>query len=284
MRYWLDGVNLNDPQGRWFPDRDTGVKIAPARRKGGIEYPKVDGVQFIANQPFDCSRVRVSLDVYGPTHEEFMFNTEFIHGLFNQRHKLMEFVHKIDLADESKDRVAMVECIDIDEPRLYANNNARVQALFQVPHVFWRSRDVVTTSSLPISSVSTTFDVGGLEGGNGSISDALIRIKGGLSSAHITDTASGLQIRTTAAIPDGNYLVIDPLNWTARLHTTNSWSLTTGAVWDTKVVPTHGYGSMFTLHPSVDAAALAMRYRVTVSGTNIVGLPTVQFRTKNSYQ
>lgn len=284
MKYWLDGVNLNDPQGRWFPDRDTGIRIAPARRKGGIEYPKVDGVQFIPNQPFDPSYIKASLDVYGTSHEDFMKNVEFMYGLMNQRHKLMEFIHRYDLANTSKDRVAQVECIDINEPRLYSKQHGQIEALFQVPGVFWRSPSVLTSTTIAITTVPTASTLSNLVGGSGSIDDSLIQLKGAFSTAIITDEASGLSIRITAALTATQYLVIDTKNWTARLHSTNSWSTTTGTVWDTKVVPTHGYGSLFTLHPSVDVASTSMRYRVTVSGTNVASSPTVAFRAKNSYQ
>lgn len=284
MKYWLDGVNLNDPQGRWFPDRETGVRIAPARRKGGIEYPKVDGVQFIKNQPFDPSIIKVSLDIWGQEHEDFMLNLEFMYGLMNQRHKLMEFIHRYDLANTAKDRVAQVECLAIDEPSLYSRKNARIEAIFQVPSVFWRSKAEVTTTAIPITAAPLTSTLTALDGGSGAIDDSLIQIKGAFSGATIVDTNSGLSFRVTGALTTAQYLVIDPKNWKARLHSTNSWSLTTGTVWDTKVVPLHGYGSMFTLHPGVDVATTSMRYRVTVSGTNVAGSPTVTFRAKNAYQ
>lgn len=289
MKYWLDGVNLNDPQGRWFPDRDTGIRVAPARRKAGLEYPRVDGVQFVPGQPFDPGYVIISLDVHGPTHEEFMMNYEFLVGLFSQRGTTpMVLTHRYDEQDETKDRIALVDIKSISPMKLYSRNNGQLTVVLECLKAFWRSSVLHTSTSVPITINKTTRDLPVFDGGTGTISDGLIRLRGGFSTATITDVMSLTTLDVKSAVAANQYLTISPHDWQARLHTdgdgTDPWSDSEGVVWNSRVVPRHGYGSMFQLNPGIDAEAMQMRYRVIVSGTNIVGTPTIQFRAFNSYQ
>lgn len=145
---------------------------------------------------------------------------------------------------------------------------------------FWRDLAAVdATANITASTATTT--LGPLAGTTGAINDALLRFKGGFSTATVTDPVSGDQITVNAALAGTEYLVVDTANWTARKHTTDSWSTTAGVNAVTSVVSNRGSGPMLALNP--DFTTGAGRVRAQVKGVNVTGSPTVEVRAKRSF-
>lgn len=150
-QYTLDGVPLRDPQLRWFLDRDTGIRIIPARRNTNRAFPGVDGVTFQGGGAFDPGAVSLSLRVKGRDNVELRRNLEFITGLITQRHKLLTLTEHY-AAGAANNRVAQVSLSSSADPRYIDKRTVIVDAIFSVPGVFWRSSALVTDTTPAITN------------------------------------------------------------------------------------------------------------------------------------
>lgn len=272
--YTLDGVPLRDPEGRWFAERlGTSIRGIPSRVSNNLTYPGVDGELFNPGAEFEAGIVPLRLYIEGATHEQFMENYEFIVGVVAQRHKALELIHHYG-SDESSDRVALVEFPDSSEPQLDGPLRAQIDLNARVIGSFWRSTAPTDFTTNRESSFVTS-----LSGGNAPVIDALIRVKGGFGDMTITDPVSGSQLRIRALLGENEYIIIDPLAWTARKVTTDTWEGGTNV--DNLVESNQGRGSMFHLAPQRNGSSLV--YQVNLSSVNPVGTPSVTIRAKKSY-
>lgn len=285
-QYTLDGVPLRDPALKWFADRETGIRIIPARRTPSQQFPNVDGDIFIPSTPYDPGAVAVNLQVQGSSPEDFRANLEFITGLITQRSKLMVLTEHYVKNENS--RQAEVTLATSVEPIMLSKQSALVGATFSVPGVFWRSAALVTdTVAQAVTSSAQTVELEGFKGGNAPITDALFRIRvGAFSTLTIEDAVTGSGFTVNTPLLASETLLVDPVTWKAVIvtgNTVDTWSLNQGRNISGLVVPNHGYGSMVTLEPGLDAATRSFAYRVRVSGTNVSGAPKIEYRAKRSY-
>lgn len=276
--YTLDGVPLTHPELKYFPEKSTGVRVLPAKRLASISYPGVDGDAFLSGASFAPGSVRIKMYIEGADHLEFMENLEYVNGLFLQRHKLLQLRHDYDV-DGNEARIAYTTFTSGSEPQM--NNGMRsgtMDYMATIPGVFWRSEFEQIVSIPTITTTPSVVTLSALSGANAPITDALIRIKGGFSSLTLSDIATGSTLTVNTALAAGEYVIVDPVNWTARKVTSDTWD--GGTSIDQLVVSNKGYGSMFTLEPSMVFGELL--YQVQVSATNPVS-PRVEIRTKKSY-
>lgn len=273
--YSLDGLPLDDVAGRWFLEKGTGVRVVPARAASGAQLPGRDGSLPSLGSMFEPGKVSLSLYVGGADHSEMMLAWEVLAGVISQRHRLLPLVHDYGGGVQ---RVAMVEVLASSEPSLITGKDALVKVVCSVPGVFWRG-PASADSSVPVAAGQVTHVLPGLAGSNAPISDALLRVKGSLAGAVLTDPVSGDRLTITAALAAGEYLVIDCAAWTARKVTSDTWTGGTDLLGS--VSSNRGVGPMFTLNP--DFTTGVGRVRLSVKGTNPASSPTVTVRAKSSF-
>lgn len=273
--YTLDGLPLNDPQGRWTLEKGTGLRIIPARTSSGAALPGRDGVLPSLGSTFEPGAVGIRVAVLGDDYGSMLSTTEFLSGVIGQRHKLLSLVH--DYGNGQK-REALVEVTASTTPELVAFRNAIIDIQCSVPGSFWRD-EATTDSSASITAGTTATTLTGLTGTTAPIGDALIRVKGGFSSAYVEDVVTGDRVTINTAIPASEYVVIDAAAWTARRVTSDTWSGGSNII--TSVVSNRGSGPMIRFEP--DFATGAGRIRVRAVGTGLTGSPQVIMRVKRSF-
>ena len=285
-QYTLDGVPLRDPQLRWFADRDTGIRIIPARRDNSRSYPLVDGETFQPGAAYDAGSVAISVRVKGKTNVELRKRVEFITGLFSQRHRLLELIEHYGPNAVDR-RVAKVSLASSVEPRYIDKQTVIVGAIFKIPGVFWRSVATITDTTPAITNDYAIHELAPLAGGTGPINDFMLRIRGGaFSTAYIQDPNSGIMLNIDTPLLATQTMVIDTVNWKAALHagtTADTWAVTGGTNISKFVQPNIGYGTQLTLEPSPKLDDFSMAYRMALKGTNVTGAPKVTYRAKISY-
>lgn len=276
--YTLDGIPLTDPDGRWFLEKSSGLRTIPAKRMANISYPGVDGDAFIPGATFTPGGVSITMYVEGADHQEFMERVEFLNGLFLQRHKLLELRHDYDV-DGLESRHAFVKFSSSGEISFFGQGmkQGTINYMAEIPGVFWRSymelTQSVNVSTTPVTSIITV-----LAGGNAPVADSLIRVQGGFSKLTLQDETTGSTLTFNSALAANEYIIVDCKNWTARKVTTDTWD--GGVNVDMSVVSNRGYGSMFTMEPSIFGAE--MTYRVTAWADNPAS-PRFEIRAKKSY-
>lgn len=278
--YTLDGIPLMDPEGRWFFERSTGLRLIPAKSMPNISYPGVDGEAFSPGATYLPGGVRIVMYTDGKDHEEFMTRVEYLNALFLQRHKLLELRHDYD-EDGLNSRHAWVRfsASTSIEPIGQGMKSGTIEYIAEIPGVFWRSVDTRTMAMNTITTTPKTYSVGILAGGNAPVIDSLIRFKGGFSTLTMVDLTTGSQIVCNTPLTSSEYIIVDTLNWTARKVTTNTWDGGTNV--DMSVVSNRGSGSMFNMEPSL--LGQDFQYQVTLSCTNPSGNPQVEIRAKKAY-
>lgn len=276
--YTLDGVPLTHPQALYFPERETGVRVIPAKRNMNISYPAVDGEAFIKGAPFTPGGVTVKMFIHGDDHQKFMENVEFVNGLFLQRHKLLELRHDYNVAG-TVSRHAWVKCRNATEVEMLGTQDGFIEYMLEIPGVFWKSTTSTDWTSGMLTTTPQTFVINNLTGGNAPVNDSLIRVKGGFATCTVTDYFTGSSITVNTACTDTEYVIIDPVKWTARKVTTNTWS--GGSIVDSQVSSNRGMGHMIQFEPGIVSGEL--RYQATASVTNPTGTPSFAVRAKRSY-
>lgn len=275
--YSLDGLALDDPAGRWRLERSTGIRIIPGRVNAEAELPGRDGVVPVFGSGYEAGAVGLSLVITGADHGAMMGVFEFLAGVLAQRSRLLPLVHDYG---NGQTRTAMVQVVGSSAPELVAHRDALLEVVFSVPGVFWRDAATVDSSvSLPASSGTSVLT--GLAGSTGPVSDALVQVAGGFSSATLTGPVTGDKIVINRAVAAGQYVVIDCANWRARLHSSNSWSTTGGTDILSDVTSSRGMGPMLSLAP--DFTTGAGRVRLTTVGTGLSGTPGVVVRAARSF-
>lgn len=276
--YTLEGVALTDLAKGWFLDSDTGLRIIPAKRMNNLSYPGRDGEKFSSNSPFLPGGVSITMYVFGSTHEEFMTRVEYLNNLFLQRHKLLELRHDYNEA-KTTTRYAYLNFNAAGDISTLGPGvkEGKVTYNGSVPGSFWRSASA-DAALAAVTTTPVTVTVPNLTGGNAPVSDALIRVSGAFNTLTITDftTKDSLTINTPLAA--GQYIIIDPANWTAYKVTTNTW--TGGTDVSANVISNRGSGSQFTMEPSLSGTAFL--YRITQSASAPTGA-VVEVRARKAF-
>jgi hypothetical protein len=278
--YTLDGIPLTDAAGRWFLERDSGLRLIPAKRSTSLSYPGLDGESFVKGSTFLPGGVRIVMHVEGTDHADFMANVEYINNLFLQRHKLLELRHDYNVSG-SISRHAFVKFISNSEIQTYGQGMkaGTIEYIATVPGVFWRSI-TQTTQALPaVTTTPTTVTVTNLTGGNAPVEDSLIRVKGAFTTLTLVDVTTGDQLLINTPLAATEYIIIDPILWTGRKVTSDTWSGGTNV--DALVISNRGSGSMFSMEPSLSGTSFL--YRITQSAIAPASSPVVEIRAKKAY-
>lgn len=283
--FTLDGVPLTDPSLRWFVEKGTGFRLIPAKRMANITYPGVDGDTFSPGASYSPGGIVIKMYVEGYDHADFMHNLEFITGLFNQRHKLLELRQDYDVAGTDS-RVAEVKFINSASPKMLSTTSCLVEFAAEVPKVFWRSVETITQLIDPVTVNNTPHWMTDFNGGNGPINDAVILIDGGFTNLVIMDYATQNRLNITTDLPSDQFIRIDTKAWTAEKLMGGGWT-GSGVNIEHEVFPSKGYGSMLEFEPVIapilPGGGLALTYGVYVYATGITGTPKVQIRARKSF-
>ena len=283
--YTLDGIPLTDPDGRWFLESTSGLRLIPAKRSPNISYPGVDGDAFISGSSFLPGGVVITMYVEGVDHEDFMTNVEYINALFLQRHKLLELRHDYDV-DGAVSRHAFVKFNSGSEIKMVGTGvrAGTLNFMAEIPGAFWRSAIATQSGIEAYNTQLAPSIVRSLTGGNAPVDDALIRFKGGFSRIELEDITTGSKLIVNTPLTDREFIVVDTKNWTARKFSSDEtvnipWEGGTNV--DMSVVSNRGYGSMFIMEPSLWGTDFM--YRVTGYTSNPVGSPRIDILAKKSY-
>lgn len=278
-KYRLDGITLDEGNGQFYVDNTTGVRVLPARRTNGLSLPGRDGMTPSSMPGFEPGMLALSIIVKGSTHQVFMANLEYLYGILGQR-KLLELAHLHDSGGEP--RYLDVEVMSSAEPEMLNHRTARVRVILSAPYTFWRDAATVD-STLALTASPVTGVLTAHAGTTATVPDSVIRVKGAISAAALTDVLTGDTLTITAALTATEYLIIDTTKWVTRKVTSDTWNGYGAGSSDVSSVveSSRGSGNMLPLHP--DFSGGAGRLRLTVSATNPASSPTVAVRARRSF-
>lgn len=213
--YTLDGFPLDDPAGRWWLRKGTGVRIRPARRSTTMTRPGRDGYAANTDARYMAGSVSLLIMVKGAAYEEMRDNLDLLMGILSQRRRLLPLT---DTYTPGNAKVADVEITASIEPELIAHKAAELEVICSVPSAYWRDA-TLTEAVAAATSVKTTRTLYELAGGTGTISDAMLRFEGGFSQLTASCPNSGQSITVNEALLQDESILVDPNAWTASKQT-----------------------------------------------------------------
>lgn len=273
--YTLDGIPPVDPAGVYKLLTGTTVRGFAGRRANMLELPGVDGAIPDVGAPFMPGSINLQYRFFAATHGAMMAALERFNGVVGQR-KLLTIVHDYGNGLTRTNQGFVTSPIVTEMP---INRYVRYPVTLQLPNPLWRGSALLTADSGTLTATFANHTLVGYSS-TAPITDALIRVRGGFSTAYVGCPVSGDEILINTPIGATEYAVIDTKTWSARKVTTDTW--TGGTDISASVSSNKGRGHMLSLEPD-QIGATGGRYRVRARATNPTSTPIVQVRAQLAY-
>lgn len=227
VHFTIDGVNLQDPAGRWELARATKRRALPAVRATNITTPNRHGNHFVPNDTFGPGSMSFVLMVtdldsagtnQGPAQAEA--NLELATALFLHTGRQFTIEHHLDPTQKrtATGRVTAgsdPEALDFDLT-LY-----RLTFVVEIPGVFWTDGTGAQVAEGAATTSAGALHLPAFNGGSAPITDAVVRVRGPFNGkAAVTDTQSGTGLSWQGTLPANTYLYLNAAN--LKAHTSTS--------------------------------------------------------------
>lgn len=218
--YKLDGIDLDDPAGRWVVTEDTLLPQVASARNVSVTVPRRTGVIPLPTLSWDPFQVTVVVLVHGDSLAALDVNYQALMARVRRTGTMPVMSYQPPGGDE---RVTPVRLLGGFTPDLYyLSRSLQVQLVFEAPTGVWRDptvREADVTSGQPITV---------LDGGAMPVRDALLRLTSITTGyVRVADRASGTTLSWTGQVPAGGAVLIDTAEWTAHVTTTPGWDTPT---------------------------------------------------------
>lgn len=258
--YEIDGVGLDDARHRWRLEKDTRLPAGASWRVATIDLPQRDGV-IPVRQGADVGQVGLSVAVLrgGADNAELDRRVSVIHAVMTGARQLTW------LPTSGGARVVNVVEAVMADPIERGPAGVQVQGVLTVDP-FWREVDSVTTTS-PVVPPTSGAPLRLTElAGSAPVADAIIRIRGPLSSMWI-EADDGTGVRLGESVDAGAYLYVDVGSW--RAYTSSSPDFPADGVFYPLDYPPGGRLRMGQARSGADPMDMCPVLRM--GGTGIVG-------------
>lgn len=204
--YSIDGVSLEDAEMGWALEASSAPLSAHQVERTSARVPGLPGLLAGVDHPLEAlSAPTPVLVVETPRANYDALSALFLSG------------SSLSLTD-ADDRAAAFECLSISPAGITSGDELlNVTAVLRLPGVFWRDI-AVSTVSYPVAASQVSM---GLWGGSGLVTDAVIRVRGGINGFRISSDYAYIQ---APDIPNGSYFRYECATGRAFVTTTNSWT------------------------------------------------------------
>lgn len=263
-----------------------------SRRAVDYEVPGVDGVVASLNDPLNPVSFGLEMFVMGTDADgsvpvagradTFRANLDELLHLFGKRHALLDVREMVAAGQE---RQALAKVVDSLEPDVNLPGSAGSFSVgLIIPAGMWQ--DAATQDWTASSWTSgTAKEVTTLAGSTERITDAILLVKGPISSPRLTDPVTGAYVQLNRALSATEFWRVDVATWASRYGTTLGLGSadTTGTDGQalTQYGGTRNQAHFLPLVPARDAGA--RRVKVTLTGTGITTATSVSIRARRKY-
>lgn len=255
----INGIDMEDPSGRWGVRREQGLRTLPGLRATSVVVPGRSGALWPAHDPYEANTFPLSLWVMGNGSNEAQQsadleqNLESLYFLFTQSPVEVSY----QMAPTGGVRVALARVVSSSSPTpLDGRDAARLDVIFEIPGVFWR--DAIPTelnnSTPELSWTWKQFEIPFLTGSTAPVDDlelmvtgpyTKLDIVGGRVINQVMDPAATTRLLYTGNIASTAALYIDCGNMRAwrQFVRDPSWEGVTKGVDETGFVSSSGIDS-----------------------------------------
>ena len=228
--YYIGGVPLDDPAGRWFVTSETLLPAVSAPRAPSVTVPYRSGVLPLPTRTVDPFQVTVKVVVQGASRAVLDRNW---HALMARVGRVGAPVMMQHRPPGATGRQALVRLSGSVEPTFYYHENMiEASLVFEGVEGVWRDEQPATMAASDLSALS---------GSPLPVTGALIDVTSPTGVITVRDTASGGTVSWNGTVQAGySHLVIDTSAYTATF--TNTDFGTTGKDWSGSLsIPPYGW-------------------------------------------
>lgn len=237
----VDGVALDDLQGRWFVEWSTAVPAPGAQRVAQLELSRRNGV-VSKRQSWGLGSVKLSIAARAQKGTPVAGSTQILVGVLARAQTV---TRKAGARTITADVVTSV----VSEPRRISAEGAWiVECTFMVSPFWWQGNAVTSASkTIPGEVLFTEW-----AGTTGDIVDGILRVRGPLTKVNIT-AVDGTGVSFEHALTSSQYAYVDPVNMRAWRGGASQWTPSSTLIpldWLTE--------GPLVLSPGVDGVALTV--------------------------
>lgn len=211
MHFFLDGVPLKDPDGRWRVMMGTLITTPVTVRSSTLTVPGVSGVNRARLSPIEAPQMPIEIEVRGHNKDDMLANWSAISGLLKRAKELTR-------VPENVSQSTPVELVSIAEPEYnIIKHTLTSKALLRLNKAYWFGEESTFTHVGP----SGTHTVTTLDGSTGVITELQIRIKGPANNPRVQYGDHWVQVSIN--LSGSEFLVIDCATFTARAGSSADW-------------------------------------------------------------
>lgn len=268
---WLvDGVPLDDPDGRWLLEAATSVPAPASRTVASTSLPSRDGVLSV-RQGMGTGTVALSVAVVGTGRGGDLADVDatasWLAALLSEARTVTW------QPGEGRSRsVDVVETV-VAEPEIRGRRHVVISAALTV-HPWWvEDTAAVTSPAATVTTAGVRLNAALWAGVSGRQQDAIVRVSGRVVNPLVVDVASGTSASYTGTIPTGTHLYIASWPWL------RAWTSTSNAAWSiaqgTEVQVDYGEAGPLIITPALETGPGQAVPQVTVSASGVSGATAV---------
>lgn len=204
MYFFLDGVPLKDPDGRWNVMVGTVITPSITKRTSAITIPGVTGMHASTRPPLEAPQLPIEIRVKGHSKDDMIANWTAIMGLFSRAKKLTR------VPSQTPQHTA-VELVSVAEPEYNViQHTLTAKALVRLNDAYWLGEEATWQHT----GVAGTHVITTLDNATAPNTRLQIRIKGPATNPKVIAGDTWCSVQET--LTGGDFLVIDCALFTAR--------------------------------------------------------------------
>jgi len=220
LEYTIEGFNLHQPELGFYLLEGSSYASEISPRRVNLEVPGVHGEIPQWNDPLSSTNVVFNVRVREANPESLRQKWQYLRALMRTGNNNPVTVRRLESGQVLS---AQMQLLSMSEPDFYcAAGMVTTTIMLHNPSGRWSA---INTTEQELAIPGTDQILTAAAASSGPITDALVRVRGPVSSIMVRDNTNdtGFQWQLSPTISSGQYLLVDCGSFTAWRNTTNDW-------------------------------------------------------------
>lgn len=220
LEYTIEGFNLHQPELGFYLLEGSSYASEISPRRVNLEVPGVHGEIPQWNDPLSSTNVVFNVRVREANPESLRQKWQYLRALMRTGNNNPVTVRRLESGQVLS---AQMQLLSMSEPDFYcAAGMVTTTIMLHNPSGRWSA---INTTEQELAIPGTDQILTAAAASSGPITDALVRVRGPVSSITMRDNTNdtGFQWQLSPTISSGQYLLVDCGSFTAWRNTTDDW-------------------------------------------------------------